>query len=95
MATIQVRVPDKSKKNVERILQSLGLDVTTAVRMFFCQIEFDHGIPFQVKQRLTVNGFTQEFEAEVLEASMDTKGTLSFDSAEEAAAYIRHMAEAE
>ncbi len=89
MATIQVRVPDKSKKNVDKILASLGLDMTTAVRMFLCRIEIDHGLPFPVRQKLTVNGFTPEFEAEVLEAAQDLEGSVSFDNAEDAVQYLR------
>lgn len=97
MATIQVRVPDKNKKNVEKILASLGLDVTTAVRMFLCRIEMDHGLPFSVTQKknLTVNGFTPEFEAEVLEAAKDMEGSISFDNSDDAVAYIRRLAEKE
>lgn len=93
MATIQVRVPDKKKKNVEKILESLGLDVTTAVRMFLCRIEMDHGLPFAVtqKKKLTVNGFTPEFEAEVLAASKDTEGSIAFDNAEDAVAYLHSL----
>lgn len=92
MATIQVRVPEKNKKNVEKILASLGLDVSTAVRMFLVRIELDQGLPFPVSKKLTVNGFTPEFEAEVLEAAKDTEGSISFDNAEDAAAYIRRLA---
>ena len=88
MATIQVRVPDKSKKNVEKILESLGLDVTTAVRMFFCRIEIDHGLPFRVQQKLTVNGFTPEFEAEVLRTIEENDLSPAFDTAEAAIAYL-------
>jgi DNA-damage-inducible protein J len=51
MATIQVRVSDKQKKNAEKILASLGLDMTTAVRMFLCRVEMDHGLPFPVSQK--------------------------------------------
>ncbi len=51
MATIQVRVSDKQKKNVDKILASLGLDITTAVRMFLCRIEIDNGLPFPVNQK--------------------------------------------
>ena len=91
MATIQVRFPDKKKKSVEKILESLGLDMTTAVRMFLYRVEMDQGLPFPVTKKLTVNGFTPEFEAEVLAASMDTEGTISFENAEDAAAYIRAM----
>lgn len=95
MATIQVRVPEKNKKNVEKILASLGLDVSTAVRMFLCRVELDQGLPFRVSKKLTVNGFTPEFEAEVLEAMKDTEGSISFDNADDAAAYIRRLAEKE
>ena len=91
MATIQVRVPDKNKKNVEKILASLGLDVTTAVRMFLCRIEMDHGLPFPVQQKLTVNGFTPEFEAEVLRAAKEDELSPAFDSAEEAIAYLHSL----
>lgn len=93
MATIQMRVPDRNKKNVQRILESLGLDITTAVRMFLCRIELDHGLPFPVvqKKHLTVNGFTPEFEAEVLEAAKDTEGSMSFENAEDAVEYLRSI----
>jgi len=50
MATIQVRVPDAQKKNVEKILASLGLDISTAVRMFLARVELDRGLPFPVRQ---------------------------------------------
>lgn len=95
MATIQVRVSDKDKKAVQKVLDSLGLDVTSAVRVFFKRIIFDEGIPFPVSKRLTVNGFTPEFEAEVLKASKDTRGSISFDSPDEAVAHIRRMAKKE
>lgn len=51
MATIQVRISDKQKKNVEKILASLGLDITTAVRMFLTRVELDRGLPFLVQQK--------------------------------------------
>ncbi len=91
MATIQIRVPDKNKKNVEKILASLGLDVSTAVRMFLCRVELDQGLPFRVSKKLTVNGFTPEFEAEVLEAMKDTEDSIKFDNADDAVAFLRKM----
>ncbi len=93
MSTIQVRVSDKNKKSVEKILESLGLDITTAVRMFLCRIEMDHGLPFPVTQKrnLTVNGFTSEFEAEVLAAANDTEGSMEFENADDAVQYLRDL----
>jgi len=35
MATIQVRVDDETKSAVDSLFSSLGLDTSTAVRMFF------------------------------------------------------------
>ena len=88
MATIQVRVPDKNKKNVEKILESLGLDMTTAVRMFLCRVELDHGLPFPVKQNVTLNGFTPEFEEEILAAMKENDFSPAFETAEDAIQYL-------
>lgn len=46
---IQVRIDEDLKKQVEHILKSLGLDVPTAVRVFFKQITIEGGIPFRIK----------------------------------------------
>jgi len=51
MATIQVRVPDTLKKDVEKILESLGLDITSAVRMFLNRVQTEQGIPFPISLR--------------------------------------------
>jgi len=47
------------------------------------------------RKHLTVNGFTPEFEAEVLAAAKDTEGSISFENAEDAVAYIRAMIKSE
>ncbi len=93
MSTIQVRVSDKNKKSVEKILESLGLDITTAVRMFLCRIEMDRGLPFPVTQKknLTVNGFTPEFEAEIVAAMNDKEDSVKFDNSDDAVAFLRQM----
>lgn len=90
MATIQVRISDENKKNVEKILASLGLDMTTAVRMFLCQVEIEQGLPFSVKRKLTVNGFTPEFEAEVLDAMKHPEDSISFDNDEDAIVFLKN-----
>jgi len=91
MATIQVRFPDKKKKSVEKILESLGLDMTTAVRMFLYRVEMDQGLPFPVTKKLTVNGFTPEFEAEALEAMNTPEDSVKFDNDDDAIAYLRKL----
>jgi DNA-damage-inducible protein J len=49
MATIQLRVDDKLKEKADSLFSSLGLDTSTAIRMFMsASIEYD-GIPFTVR----------------------------------------------
>ena len=83
MATVQVRVSDEDKKAVEKILRSWGLDVTTAIRAFFKRIQVDGGMPFSLNSRVTVNGFTPEFEQEVLRSESEDDRIGPFDTAEE------------
>ena len=54
MATIQVRVDDSTKTAVDSLFLSLGLDTSTAVRMFL-MASLDHdGLPFPANKRRTV-----------------------------------------
>jgi DNA-damage-inducible protein J len=86
MASIQVRVDDKTKTAVDSLFGSLGLDTSTAVRMFLtAALDYD-GIPFPIKHRKP--------SAELLEAIEDTRLrrnlTGPFVTAEEA---VRSMLE--
>ena len=49
MTTLQIRVDDSLKSQADRLFSSLGLDTSTAVRIFLnAAIEHD-GIPFSVE----------------------------------------------
>lgn len=50
MATIQVRVDDSTKAAADSLFASLGLDTSTAVRMFIAAAVDSRGIPFDVKK---------------------------------------------
>lgn len=65
---IQIRIDPKLKKDTDRILAYMGLDMASATRMFFRQIVLTRSIPFKVESHLTENGFTPEFEQQILEA---------------------------
>ncbi len=69
MQTIQVRVDEKTKKNANRVLNTLGLDMSTAIKMYLRQIDITQGIPFSV---LTENGFTPEQEKQLIRESNAT-----------------------
>jgi DNA-damage-inducible protein J len=82
MATIQIRVDDTIKTEADLLFNSLGLDTSTAVRMFLSAALANKGIPFAVKQR--------EPNADLLEAITDTRNRRNlhgpFKTAEEAVA---------
>ena len=53
--SIQVRVDPKLKKQLEEILQKMGIDMPTAVRIFFTKIVMTGGIPFPLTTHLEDN----------------------------------------
>ena len=46
---VQIRVDDKLKDDVSAIYDQLGLDLSTAVRIFFKRTVAEQGIPFSMK----------------------------------------------
>ena len=48
--TIQVRVDDQLKESVDLLFTSLGMDTSTAVRIFLIAAMEAGGIPFDVKR---------------------------------------------
>ncbi len=63
MTTINIRIDEKLKKKASKTFADMGLDMSSAVKMFLSQTVLDQKIPFEVR---TENGFTQEYEKEVL-----------------------------
>jgi DNA-damage-inducible protein J len=80
MATIQVRVDDNIKTAADSLFNNLGLDTSTAVRIFLSAAIESDGIPFAVKRRSP--------KADLLEAVEDVRNRRnlhgSFKTAEEA-----------
>ena len=50
MATIQIRIDDNTKYAADSLFSSLGLDTSTAVRMFIAAAIENNGIPFAVRR---------------------------------------------
>lgn len=67
--TVQLRVDKKTKQAVAGIFQSLGLDLSTGVKIYFQQVLRHKGIPFPL---VTENGFTEEEEAKIIAESKRT-----------------------
>ncbi len=49
MAIIQVRVDDELKEKATALFDELGVDLSTAIRMFLKKSLSEHGIPFETK----------------------------------------------
>lgn len=69
MSSLHVRIDEKTKKKVQKILEALGLDMSTAISMYFHQIALHNRIPFAIEKTRTVpTHIMQEWEKEVQEA---------------------------
>lgn len=82
MATLQIQVDDSLQKEADALFAGLGLDTTTAVRIFLNAAVEYAGIPFPVQRR--------EVPASLQEAIYDSRYRQNlngpFDTAEEAVA---------
>lgn len=79
-ATLQVRVNPQVKKNAQKTLQSMGLDVSTAVNMFLHQVVTTQSMPFQSR---TENGFTTKQEQKYIAAAQDAGNGKLYDTVDE------------
>jgi len=51
MATIQIRIDDDIKTAADSLFNNLGLDTSTAIRMFLSAAIAKDGLPFPVKRQ--------------------------------------------
>lgn len=49
-AVVQVRIDEEVKSQAVAVLNSLGMDTSTAINVFFRQVIAENGLPFQPKQ---------------------------------------------
>ncbi|HEO1101131.1 TPA: type II toxin-antitoxin system RelB/DinJ family antitoxin [Streptococcus agalactiae] len=54
MSTLAVRVDDQLKDDATKLFQSLGLDMSTAVKMFLIQSVKTQSIPFEIKNNPSI-----------------------------------------
>ena len=86
---MHIRVNPEIKANVEPILAAIGLSFSDVFNLTLNQIYLKRRIPFELSSiRLTENGYTPDFEAELLSASEESRaavasGAKTFESAAE------------
>ncbi|MFH1412710.1 MAG: type II toxin-antitoxin system RelB/DinJ family antitoxin [bacterium] len=56
MTQIQVRIDTKTKESAKKILNELGLDISTAVKTFLRQVIMVGGLPYELRD---VNGYAK------------------------------------
>lgn len=84
MSTIQIRIDEKTKKSAKKVLDKIGMDMSSAVKVYLKQIVITQGLPFPL---LTENGLTIQQEQEILKASEEAKKGINvsgpFETAED------------
>jgi DNA-damage-inducible protein J len=75
-AMIRARIEPELKEEVEVVLKKLGISVSEAIGMFYKQVKYQKGMPFDVK---IPNRTTRR----VLKRSDEGKDLILFESAQE------------
>ena len=91
MSQIQIRIDDKTKKDAQHILEEVGQDLTSAIKIYLKQIILFKGIPLKI---ITENGLTLDEEKEILKASREAKKGKNITKAmngKEALAYLKNL----
>lgn len=78
MSTIQVRIDEKTKKSAKKILDKLGLDFSSAIKIYMHQIVTTEGIPFKI---LTENGLTRDQELTLLKSIEEAERGINVEAA--------------
>ncbi len=80
---IQVRIDSKTKKEAKKVLENIGMDTSTAVKILFKQIINTQSFPVDIGR--TANGFTSQQEKEIIkETEWALKHGKRYSSIEEA-----------
>ena len=80
-ANLHIRLPAKLKREAEKVLFALGLDTSSAIRLFYAQIALGQTLPFSLPALRKASPKTLKIIAEAL-ANEDKLGP--FDDAESA-----------
>lgn len=68
--TVQLRIDSDTKIKAQKILEKLGLDLSSGIKMFLTQVINSSSIPFTPR---TANGYTLKREKEILKEAQWTK----------------------
>lgn len=63
MTTLNIRIDENLKNKASKAFASMGLDMSSAVKLFLHQSVLEQRMPFEIR---TVNGYTRAEEDEML-----------------------------
>lgn len=75
--TIQIRVDKETKEAARKTLNDLGIDMSSAIKLFLYNVVATQSIPLDLK---TANGFTMAQEATMLQEAEAAKKEKGFNS---------------
>ncbi len=79
--TLQIRIDKKDKDGAKKVFDKMGMTLSTAIKLFLAQARKTKSLPIK---GLTENGFTPEFEDELIkEAEWALKYGKGYSSAKE------------
>lgn len=91
MTTLQVRVDKKTKEKARKVFASLGIDMSTGIKLYLQQVNLRKGLPFLLT---TQNGLTVQKEQEILCAAQEAakgKNVTKVMTQDEAIKYLDNM----
>ena len=89
MANIQLRLDDELKNKADELFKDLGLDTTTAIRMFLTQAVSSNGIPFEIKRKKDYVKFSEDEILTLLEKSRKSAERGEYKDAVEAVSELK------
>lgn len=93
--TMEVPVEPQLKKKAEKVLDALGMDMNSAVRVFLKKVVATHSIPFAIAAEEPPYQFTPKEEREILKAVAEAgdpkKLSGPFEGAEELISHLRKV----
>ena len=63
---VNVRTDAVTKREAQKVFKRMGLDLSSGVNLYLTRVVQDKALPFTPR---TVNGFTPEYEAQLLQES--------------------------
>ena len=66
MKTLQIRIPDELREEADQVLEEIGMDISTAIRVYLKKIVQSRRIPFALEA-------SQPSEAELISIDPETQ----------------------